>query len=191
MNITSILQLLFHANQLKQTERTGWVQRGVPNSENVAAHSFGVVFTTMILAQLVSQPINLERALVMAALHDLPEAIISDIPRPAQKYLPKGAKTTAERLALQDLLANGEFAVEWLEIWEEMHQNETAVAHLVKDADKLELFVQAFIYEEQTGNRRLGQFWQHPPKFHFAEVQALYDELFEQRKKAFPTPSAD
>ena len=38
-----MLELLLHGNQLKRTARTGWVQRGVPLPENVAAHTFGVV----------------------------------------------------------------------------------------------------------------------------------------------------
>ncbi|MCZ7670255.1 MAG: hypothetical protein M5U34_25360 [Chloroflexi bacterium] len=39
MDTTAVLKLLLHGNQLKRTPRTGWVQRGVPNAENVAAHS--------------------------------------------------------------------------------------------------------------------------------------------------------
>ena len=33
-----LLKVLYHANQLKRTARTGWVQRGVLDPENVAAH---------------------------------------------------------------------------------------------------------------------------------------------------------
>lgn len=51
MDVTAVLKTLLHGNQLKRTARTGWVQRGVPNAENVAAHSYGVVFTTLVLAQ--------------------------------------------------------------------------------------------------------------------------------------------
>ena len=51
MDVTAVLNTLLHGNQLKRTARTGWVQRGVPNAENVAAHSFGVVFVALVLAQ--------------------------------------------------------------------------------------------------------------------------------------------
>lgn len=183
MNITSTLNILFHGNQLKRTARTGWVQRGVPNAENVAAHTYGVVFTTLVLAQIVDEDINLERALAMAALHDLPEALTTDIPRPAWRYLPPGIKTDVERGAMDEMLANVEFADRFMGLFEELHLKKTAVSRLVDDADKLELYIQAIVYEEQTGNLHLQDFWERPFTFHFAETQALYEALKERRIK--------
>lgn len=81
----AILQTLLHGNQLKRTTRTGWARRGVPDPENVAAHSYGVAHITLILAQLLEQPLDLGRALAMAVLHDLPESLTTDIPRPADE----------------------------------------------------------------------------------------------------------
>ena len=52
MDVTAVLNTFLHGNQLKRTARTGWAQRGVPNAENVAAHSFGVVFVALVLAQV-------------------------------------------------------------------------------------------------------------------------------------------
>ena len=59
MDVDRLLELLLHGNQLKRTARTGWVQRGVPLPENVAAHTFGVVYATLLLADLVEQPIDM------------------------------------------------------------------------------------------------------------------------------------
>ena len=181
MNVTSILKILFHGNQLKRTARTGWVQRGVPNSENVAAHSYGVVFATLVLAQVVDAEINLEKALAMAALHDLPEGLTTDIPTPAWRYLPKGVKTDVERGAMQEIVDEQPFADNFMSIWEELHEKQTAVSQLVDDADKLDMFVQAVVYEEQTGNKHLQEFWQRPYQFHYPEVQALYNALVARR----------
>ncbi|KAA3654737.1 MAG: HD family hydrolase [Chloroflexi bacterium] len=177
MDITSIINTLFHGNQLKRSARTGWVQRGVPNAENVAAHSYGVVFATMVLAELVEIPIDLGRALAIAALHDLPEGLTTDIPTPAWRYLPPGVKTDVERGAMQEILAGSPFAAQFMDLWEELHGGETAVSHLVHDADKLDMFVQALIYQEQTGNQHLQEFWKKPFKFHYPQTQAIYDEL--------------
>ena len=126
MDITSIVTTLFHGNQLKRTARTGWVQRGVPQAEDVAAHSYGVVFATMILAQLIEPPIDLGRALAMAALHDLPEGLTTDIPTPAWRFLPPGIKTDVERGAMQEILADAPFASQFMDVWEELHAAETA-----------------------------------------------------------------
>lgn len=181
MDDTAVLNILLHGNQLKRTARTGWTQRGVADAENVAAHSFGVVYTAMILAQVIDEPLNLERVLMMAALHDLPEGLTSDIPTPAWRFLPPGIKVDVERSAMADMLGDAPFADPLLDVWEELHAGETAEARLVDDADKLELFIQALMYEQQTGNRQLREFWATPHVFNFAQCQALYGELRARR----------
>ncbi|MCB9420887.1 MAG: HD domain-containing protein [Ardenticatenaceae bacterium] len=183
MDITAVLDLLIHGNQLKRTARTGWVQRGVPNPEDVAAHSYGVVFTAMVLAQLVDEPVDLGRVLAIAALHDLPEGLTTDIPTPAWRYLPDDIKTQVERGAMSEILADVSFAPDFMALWEELHAAETAVSRLVHDADKLDMFLQAVIYEEQTGNRHLAEFWQRPYRFYFPQAQAIYDQLRLRREK--------
>ena len=179
MNTLTTLTLLQHGNQLKRIARTGWVQRGVVQAENVAAHSFGVVFTALVLAGEIERPLNLERILLMATLHDLPEALTSDLPPAVWKLMPSGSKPSAERTALQTMLGdtNGDLMV----AWEELTANETDEARLVHDADKLDMFLQALIYEQQTGNQQLGEFWHPPYRFYFAEAQAVYEELRRRR----------
>lgn len=183
MNESEVLQLLSHGNQLKRTTRTGWAQRGVAEPENVAAHSYGVLFTTIILAHYITPPVDLERALLMAALHDLPEGLTSDIPAPAWRFLPPGIKTAVERQALQEILAEAPQAAELLACWEELHDAETPAARLVHDADKLDLYLQAHTYEQQTGNRRLDEFWAQTPAFHFVQAQRLYEALISLREQ--------
>ncbi len=104
MEDSDILQLLFHGNQLKRTVRTGWVQRGIANAEDVAAHSYGVAFTVLVLAQTIPTKLDVEKALAMAILHDLPEGVTTDIPTPAWRYLPPGIKTDVERGAMNSIL---------------------------------------------------------------------------------------
>ena len=182
MDVTAVLNTLLHGNQLKRTARTGWVQRGVPNAENVATHSFGVVFVALVLAQVVDEELDLGRLLAMAALHDLPEALTTDIPTPAWRYLPPGIKTEVERGAMQEMLNETEFAPIFMDLWEELHAAQTPEAKLVHDADKLEMFVQAFVYEQQTGNQQLQEFWERPYTFNFPQAQAIYDSLVSQRQ---------
>jgi putative hydrolase of HD superfamily len=177
MDVTAVLNTLLHGNQLKRTPRTGWVQRGVPNAENVAAHSFGVVFVALVLAQTIEEPLDLGRLLAIAALHDLPEALTTDIPTPAWRYLPPDIKTEVERGAMQEMLAEVAFAPALLDLWEELHAASTPEAKLVHDADKLEMFLQAMVYEKQTGNKQLAEFWERPYRFHYPQAQAIYDAL--------------
>jgi len=178
---TILLNILLHANQLKRTARTGWIQRGVPDAEDVAAHSYGVAFTTMILSQVVDEPIELETALAMAILHDLPEGLTTDIPTPAWRYLPPGSKYHAEKGAMMEILEDADFSDELIALWEELHAAESHEAKLVHDADKLDMFLQALVYEEQSGNTHLQEFWDTPAQFYFPQAQSLYDELRRQR----------
>lgn len=182
MDAAALVDMLLHANQLKRTARTGWVQRGVPNSENVAAHSYGVAYITLLLAQLVEEPIDLGKALALALLHDLPEGLTTDIPAPAWRYLPAGSKAEAEREALEEMVGDAPFAPRFLEWWEELELDESVEARLVHDADKVEVFLQAVVYEEQTGNAHLQEFWDVAHEFHYSAAQAVYDALRERRR---------
>ena len=181
MDADELLTLLLHGNQLKRTARTGWVQRGVPAPENVAAHSFGVVYTALVLAELVDPPVDVAAVLAMAALHDLAEGLTTDIPTPAWRFLPRGAKAEAERQAIEQIIAATPVRPRWLGWWEELVRNETGAARLVHDADKLETYLQAYVYERQTGNRQLGEFWARPHVFHFPVAQGVYDLLCRSR----------
>jgi putative hydrolase of HD superfamily len=183
VNVADILEVLLHGNQLKRTARTGWVQRGVPEAENVAAHSYGVAYTTLILAQVIEEPLEVGKALALALLHDLPEGLTGDLPAPAARFLPDGAKGHMERAALQEIAGGTPLQESFEDWWEELEADESAEARLVHDADKLELFIQALVYEEQTGNRHLAEFWERPPSFHFAAAQGLYEALRERRGK--------
>ncbi len=182
MSGSNVLQVLLHGNQLKRSARTGWVQRGVANAEDVAAHSYGVTFTALILAQNVVQPLDLEKVLIMALLHDLPEGLTTDIPSPAWRFLPNGVKIDVERGAMVEILGDVSFAPQFMGYWEELHEQRTQEALLVHDADKLDMYLQALIYEQQTSNRQLAEFWKTPYAFFFAEAQEIFDELLDLRK---------
>jgi putative hydrolase of HD superfamily len=173
----AVLALLRHGNRLKRTPRTGWVLRGVPDAESVADHSYGVILATMVLAELIGQPVNLGRALAMAALHDLPEALTGDLPRPAVRFLPAGAKPEMERQALAEMVDGLSLGPEWQALWAELHAAQTVEARLVSDADRVDLYLQAAVYGEQTGNRALAEFWARPVTFFFPEGLALYEAL--------------
>lgn len=183
MNNNPIPQLLLHANQLKRTARTGWVMRGVANAENVAAHSYGVAFTALILAQASAEPVDLGKLLTMAILHDLPEGLTTDIPTPAWRYLPPGVKREVERGALNEILHGVSFSEDLAAVWEELHDGQSVEAKLTHDADKIDLYLQAYIYEKQTGNRQLAEFWTAVPIFHSTAAQGVYDWLREVRSE--------
>lgn len=180
MDIPRLVELLRHGNRLKRTARTGWVQRGVPGAESVAAHSYGVAFAVLILAAEVDQELDLGRALAMALLHDLPEGQTGDIPTPASRHLPPGAKAVMERRAMAEIVGDEPWTAGWLALWEEMQAAQTPEARLVHDADKIDLYLQAAAYQEQTSNRLLDEFWERSAVFHYPAAQAIYEAIRSQ-----------
>lgn len=181
MNESNLLETLLHGNRLKQTPRSGWQQRGIPNVESVAAHSYGVAYTALVLSEVVNEVLDRARLLAMAILHDLPESVTGDIPSPTWRLMPAGTKPGVESKVMKRLLSQINFGAGWLALWEELQVNETAEARLIHDADRLDLFLQALIYEELFGNRQLQEFWDIPAEFHFPQSQAIYDQLRQRR----------
>ncbi len=180
--LDSLLNLLRHGNQLKRTPRTGWLMRGIPDAENVAAHSFGVAFSALILAPFVEEALDLERLLALAIIHDLPEAITTDIPAPVWRHMPNGIKSAVETPVLGEMIDEYPHRTMIESLWDELQTNRSAEARFVHEVDKLEMFLQADQYEKQFGNQQLAEFWANPRQFSFPIVQQLYDTLYQQRR---------
>jgi putative hydrolase of HD superfamily len=156
--------LLLRAARLKDLPRTGWLLRGVGRPESVAAHGYGTTLATLLLLDLVDAPLDRERALALAVLHDLPEAALGDVPTPAARHLPPGAKAAAEASLLDEMTAGTPVAASWRALWAEFDAGVTPEARLVRDADKLDLFLQALLYE-RAGNRDVGEFWERVDRY--------------------------
>jgi len=167
-----VLELLSTHNRLKLTPRTGWAQRGVRLPESVADHSHGVAFAALLLLDLVDEPVRSEldraKVLAMAIAHDLPEAVTGDFSLDGSRNLPAGAKAVGEQAAMDELLEGFDFGAAWRARWDEFEAAETPEAKLVRDADRVDLLVQALAYERSTGNRNLDEFWEFAPADSFA-----------------------
>ncbi|MFH1841790.1 MAG: HD family hydrolase [bacterium] len=179
------LDFLLNANRLKTTPRTGWAQRGVPSPESVADHSHGVALTALLLADLVDEDMDREKVLSLAVLHDLAESVTGDLSLGVSRLLPAGAKNTAERGALEELLSGLSCADRWTDLWTEFEEQASPEARLVRDADRLDLLNQTLVYERTTGNRQLGEFWEFAPveSFTYPASQELVRRLQARRRE--------
>ncbi|MGC8872130.1 MAG: HD domain-containing protein [Caldimicrobium sp.] len=146
-----LAKLLFEACLLKRIERTGYSYLGT-GKENVASHSFGVVFCTFILCKLFQGQVNEERALKMALLHDFPEARIGDFNAVNKLY-----NQADEFRALKEAFFGLSFEEEVLKLFEEYRQKETLEAKIVHDADTLDLMVQ--LKEQKDLNNPFAERW--------------------------------
>ncbi|RMF30552.1 MAG: HD family hydrolase [Chloroflexi bacterium] len=181
----ALLQVLLQANRLKVTPRGGWAVRGLTDVESVADHSFGVAFIALVLAETLDEPVDRAKLLAIALLHDLPESVLTDIPTPALRYFPSGAKREAEMKALTEVLEGVPFASRFRAWWQEFEDRTSVEGRLVRDADRLELLLQAYVYERTTANRYLEEFWagQEGRPFEFPISQQLFERLLALRHK--------
>lgn len=154
---------LIELQRLKNLDRTGWSLRGLPpRTESVAAHSFGVSVTAMMLTdELAARGVQVdsERVLRMALLHDWAEVRIGDMPKTATDYFGSEARKLAEIAAFADLVKGiGAAADRYRELYADYEQRSSLEARLVKAADIIDLLVQVLALE-RAGARGLDEFW--------------------------------
>lgn len=149
--------------RLKAVPRMGWLLRGVRDVESVAAHSFGVAFITMILADRAREKgmdVDAEKAIRMALLHDMTESKTGDLPYTIKKYFDKEAlKLADEKVATEMLWRWSPPGGSYLDLWREYEHRTSLEARIVKAADKIDLLFQALEYEK-GGARSLDEFWE-------------------------------
>ena len=130
--------------ELKQLARTGWVRSGVNNPESVAAHSWGMAVLALWLAP---KELDLEKVLSLCLVHDLPEVKVGDL----TPHDDTSNKAELEHKAMSEL------APQWLSLFEEYEAGETAEAKFVKQIDKLDMGLQATLYQTKQ-NITLDEF---------------------------------
>lgn len=141
----SITAFLYEIGQLKRYPRTGWLTAGVRSPESVADHSYRAsVIATAIAAMEGADP---QRAAFLAIWHDTQETRTTDLSHLTKKYVtptPNETVTSAQvshlPAALADVIRD---AVA------EYEARATHEARCARDADKIELLLQAREYADQ------------------------------------------
>ncbi len=173
-----LISSLEYVYQLKIIPRSGWVQSGIPRSEveSIASHSYGMSILILYLrSELLSNGINVERALSMALIHDIAEAIVGDItPKDSIADMDKHA---AEADAFLQIISGIQEGDSFYALWQEFEMGQSPEAQLVKRMDKLDMLIQAYIYEKHY-KMRLDSFWEGMDDlFMNSESESLYNHL--------------
>jgi len=179
-----MLSTLIELQRLKRLDRTGWTLRGLPNgTESVAAHSFGVGVTAMLLAdKFISRGISVdvEKVLRIALLHDWAEVRVGDMPRTATLYFGSDARKQAETAAFSDIVNDVDEGL-YGSLYLDYEQRSSLEARLVKAADVLDLLIQVLALE-RAGARGLDEFWEvaEQPEFNLeGEAEQIVHELLD------------
>lgn len=148
----NFFKFLKNVEKLKQEVRHSWT--GNKNrQESVAEHSWLMSLMVIIfVSKLKSKKVDTLKALKMAIIHDLAEALTGDIP--AQEISKrKEDKTKNEIKAIKKILKDLPFKDvrrELRNLWEEYEKGESNESKLVRMIDKTEVLVQHNISDIST-----------------------------------------
>ena len=147
-NTLPIIEAYFEFNHLKQLYRQGWLQHGIEPKycESVAEHSFCVALLGLLLADQYPE-LDVNKVVRMALIHDLGEIYAGDF-TPKDK-IDKNHKFELEKKSVLQVFNKLPNGWKWINLWEEYEQGSSAEARLVQQLDRLEMLLQASIYEQQ------------------------------------------
>jgi putative hydrolases of HD superfamily len=143
-----LLALYAQVATLKLLPRTGWLQRGIAQPESIAEHTFGVAALAWMVGDTVDE-LDRGKLLAIAVLHDMAEALLSDLPASAKRLIGAEHKHAAERLAMGELFARMPNCEAYVALWEEYAHGRSREARLIKGLDRVEMLAQALSYERQ------------------------------------------
>ena len=172
-----VLHLFEEIHPLDRIARAGFVLRGVTEPESVAAHSHFLALLTLLFVDEYPGEFDRERALTMALIHDLPEAILMDIPMPAGDGYLGDVKDQAEQAILEKMMHG--FPAKYAEFNRDLIDAKSPEARLVRGLDKAQMMLKILMYDRE-GRGRLKEFWANPKNFvdyGCKQVSDLFDAL--------------
>ena len=129
---------------LKRVRRSGWWHAGVRDPESVAEHSMRVAqLAAIIAAEEGADPV---RASFLALWHDSQETRTGDLPQTATNYLTKPAPRQITADQTEKLPERSRELIRTAV--DEYESRQTAEALCARDADKLEMLLQAIEYRD-------------------------------------------
>jgi putative hydrolases of HD superfamily len=155
---TNLLHFFKISGRLKTEPRRGWVVKlGMEHPESVADHSYRVVLMTMVYSD--ARGLDTEKALRMAMLHDLAEAVVGDsIPGEREPREKKKLESSGLRKMLKELPEG--LSKAYYSSWLEFEEGESAEAKLVRQLDKVEMAIQASEYRGEDSASDVREFLQ-------------------------------
>jgi putative hydrolase of HD superfamily len=139
----------FELGVLKRVRRTGWWHAGVRDPESVAEHSVRTAqLAALIAAEEGADPV---RAAFLALWHDTQETRTGDLPPTARDYLPV---PDARQITADQTAHLSERSREIIRTAvDEFESQQTAEAVCARDADRLEMLLQAVEYRTMGAQR--------------------------------------
>ncbi len=141
--LEGILTFLHRANELKRTPRfeSSLSEKG----DSVAEHSWRLTLMVHVIGTELDEPLDLQKAMAMALIHDLAESVTGDIDAIDQiNDTDKDKiqnKHRDEVKAMGKILKGIPFAGDIYKVWDEFEEQKLPEAKFVKALDKIEAYL--------------------------------------------------
>ncbi|ORC92050.1 hydrolase of HD superfamily [Trypanosoma theileri] len=170
------IEFLHTIGKLKETDRTGWVEKGIHKPESVSDH----MYRAAVMCMMCPDPnLNRDKLIRMALCHDMGESIVGDI-SPAMG-VPKEEKYRSEKAAVSTLSGLLDKRIplsgELQELWEEYEMQSSPEAKFLKDIDLLEMVTQAHAYEKAHPEKDLSSFFLSGEKIQHPWAKEVFETL--------------
>jgi len=178
-----LLNFFIEIGKLKRMPRRGWVINQIKNPESIAEHSFRAALMTWILGE-EKGGLNIEKLLKMILIHDVCEVYAGDttpydlillknkkklrelmktwprFPTPIKKEVVL-KKHQKEAKALEKLISKlpPNLKKEIKNLWLDYEKGLTSEGRFLRQADRMENFLQAYEYWKKYKNPPLGPWW--------------------------------
>ena len=146
----------FQIANLKTLPRTGWKTKlQVSNSESVADHCYMMTVMAMIISDIKN--LNIEKTMKMSLLHDWAESKIGDF---MPDEITPDKKIILEESAMKEILdmLPDKAKEDYYVIWKEYQDCTSKESKFVHELDKLEMALQAKIYEKDVDPEKIKPF---------------------------------
>ena len=163
---------------LKTISRQGWIDKlGLDKPESVSDHTFSLSMMSLVFSEI--KKLDTLRVLKMSLIHDLAESIIGDL---TPNELSKEEKIILEKNTMEKILQDLPDSIrdQISQNWEEFLEQKTPESILVHELDKLEMALQAKIYEKD-GNFGIQSFLESAEKeIKTPELKELFRKIINQ-----------
>lgn len=193
--ITQVTQFIALMEKLKNELRHSWTSTG--RQESVAEHSWRLALLVMTIHPHLEHPVDLNRCLKMAIIHDCVEALAGDIPVfDLVSQSDHASKQAREEAAIAEIatLLGPDTGSEISALWYEFEHRQTGEAKLVYALDKLECKIQHNEANLSTWNEHERNFsidWQDELYDFDVTVMALKNQIMADTKQKLQAEMAN
>ncbi|MDO8530276.1 MAG: HD domain-containing protein [bacterium] len=180
--IDPIIGIFFDFAQMKNLYRQGWLDLGVSRAdcETDADHIFGVALMGYVIAKEHRPDLDAKKVMELGLFHELGEIFVGDLtPR---DNISREERKRAEFEAVKKVFSKLSNPQKYIDVWLEYEHRKSPEAEFVTQIDKLELALQASVYEK-VGYKNLDEFFTYyKERITSPELKHILDTIISNRK---------